>query len=274
MSNRFLYILLAALLLGSCSEYNRVEKSRDVNKKLAYADSLYSHKKYTQANALYEELIKVFQGTKNSPDLLFRYAYSYYYIGDYTSSAFYFKNFSDNYPNDPRSVESDYMQAYSYYEMSPRPELDQANTTKALDAMQEFVNEHPESDKVADADRIIDACHKKLEEKLFLSAQLYYNLEQYKAAGIYFNGLLRNYPDSDQGDFYKFMVIKSEYLYADNSIITKQTERFSLVVADYLDFADHYPKSKYLKEATKYYNQSQSTIKTIQNEQNKAGSGK
>jgi outer membrane protein assembly factor BamD len=274
MLRNVLYLFFGSCCIVSCSQYNKIEKTKDVNKKLAYANSLYDHKKYTQANALYEELIKVFQGTKNSPDLLYRYAYSYFYIQDYTSSAFYFKNFGDNYPNDPRSVEADYMQAYSYYELSPRPELDQANTDKALDAMQEFVNAHPESDKDTEADKIIDECHKKLEQKLYLSAVLYYNIEQYKAAAVYFNSLLRNYPDSDLGDMYKFMVIKSEFRYASNSIIIKQNERFSQVVTDYLDFADSFPNSKYLKEAEKYYNQSQSTIKTIKDEQNKTGSGK
>jgi len=211
MKRVYIYALPVLFFFGSCSQYDKIEKSNDNIKKLQYANSLYDKKKFAQANALYEELIKVYQGTKYSQDLLYRYAYSFYYEGDFTSAAFYFKNFEDNYPNDPRSTDADYMKAKSFYEMSPRPELDQSNTNKALDAMQEFINEHPNSSRLKDANTIIDDCHRKLEEKLFLSAQLYYNLEYYNAASIYFHGLLQQYPDSKKGDLYKFMVIKSDY---------------------------------------------------------------
>lgn len=274
MQRRILYFFTALLFLSSCSEYNKIEKSKDNSKKLQYANSLYDKKKYPQANALYEELIKVYQGTKNSQDLLYRYAFSFYYMDDYTSAAFYFKNFEDDYPNDPRSTESDFMQAYSYYMLSPRPELDQANTQKALDAMQEFVSTHLDSDKLNEANRIIEECHKKLEEKLYLSAQLYYNLEQYRAASVYFLGLINDYPDSDNGDMYKFMIVKSDFKFASNSIYSKQFERYSEVVSQYLDYLDRYPNSKYQKEAELYYNQSQTFLKTYQNEQNKARSVK
>jgi outer membrane protein assembly factor BamD len=40
---------------------------------------------------------------------------------------------------------------------------------------------------------------KKLEEKEFLSAQLYFNLGQFRAAALSYTTLMNNYPDSQKG---------------------------------------------------------------------------
>jgi outer membrane protein assembly factor BamD len=130
---------------------------------------------------------------------------------------------------------------------------------------------HPNSDKVAEATKIIDECRGKLEQKEYNAASLYYDLGYYKAAGITFSNLLLDYPDSDNGDKYKFLEIKSYYKYATNSVTDKQRERYGDVVTQYLNFAELYPDSQYKKEAESFYNQAQDNIKTIQNEQDKKG---
>lgn len=257
------------LMISSCSEYSRIEKSKDYSKKLEFANRMFQEKKYTLANSLYEELLTIYKGTVQFEDLYYKYAYSAYDMGDYTQAAFLFKNFVDYFPNSSRASEMDYMQAYCFYKLSPRAELDQSNTQKAIGSMQEFINEYPESDRVADANKIIDACRMKLERKDYKSAILYYNLGYYNAARIYFRNLMLDYPDSNLGEEYKYMIIKSEYQYALNSIPSKQEERYDQVITDYLDFLDHYPKSKYTQEAQSYYDHARKFIKSLQNDQNK-----
>ena len=100
------------------------------------------------------------------------------------------------------------MRAYSYYKQSPKAELDQTNTAKAMGQMQVFINTHPGSQRVFEATEIIDKSRAKLESKDYLSAELYYNLGYYKAAGIAFSTLIDNFPDTNKGDEYKLMVIK------------------------------------------------------------------
>lgn len=264
-----LSIGLLALTLASCSEYSKIQKSTDVQKKYQYANKLYESGKYTKAQTLYSEIKDAFRGTKQAEDLLYRYAYTFYYVGDYESAAFYFKNFVSTFPNSPKALEMDYMQAYCFYKLSPRVELDQSNTTKAISAMQTFINMHPNSDKVAEATKIIDECRAKLEQKEYNAAKLYYDIGYYKASGITYSNLLLDYPDSEKGDMYKFLEIKAYYKYAFNSIAEKQEERYGDVVTQYLNFAELFPNSKYGKEAESYYNLAQQNIKKIQNEQDK-----
>ncbi|MFY0252357.1 outer membrane protein assembly factor BamD [Chitinophaga sp. 30R24] len=274
MRKFLLYIPVFALIVAtSCNnQLRRIEKSNNFEKKLAYADQLYQKKKYNTAQTLYTDLLQVYKGTDKFEALYYNYAYCSYYVKDYVQAAFHFKNYLDVFPNSPRALEIDYMQAYCYYKQSPKVSLDQTNTMKAIAAMQTFVNNYPTSDKVAEANLVIELCRRKLEEKEYNSAELYYNLGYFNAAGIAFKSLMRNYPDSDKSDGYKVMAIKSYYNYAKNSIPQRQKERYTTVIDEYLDFADHYPNSKLKVDAEKFYNLAQNNIKTLDNEQAKAQS--
>ena len=100
-----------------------------------------------------------------------------------------FKGYLEVFPNSAKAEEVDYMRAYSFYKQSPKLELEQVNTLKAMNMMQTFINTHPGSSRIKDATDIIDQCRQKMEMKEFRSAQLYYNLEQYKASAIAFANL-------------------------------------------------------------------------------------
>ncbi|PSL50123.1 Beta-barrel assembly machine subunit BamD [Chitinophaga niastensis] len=274
MRKFLLYISVLALIVStSCNtELRRIEKSNNFEKKLAYADKLYQKKKYNTAITLYTDLIQVYKGTEKFEPLYYNFAYCSYYVKDYVQAAFQFKNYLDIFPNSPRAVEIDYMQAYCYYKQSPKVALDQTNTMKAIAAMQTFINNYPTAEKVAEANLVIELCRRKLEKKEYSSAELYYNLGFFKAAGIAFKNLMRNYPDSDKSDGYKIMAIRAYYNYAKNSIPEKQKERYETVLGEYLDFADHYPNSKLKPDAEKFYTLAQNNIKSLDNEQIKAKS--
>lgn len=267
--NRFFILLLSFALFSSCaSKLGKTLKSTDSDYKLKVAENYYAQKKYNEAQTLFEDLFPVFKGTAKFEDLYYKYAYSAYYLNDYSNAENLFKTFVETFPASNKAEEAEYMRAYCFYKQSPKPELDQTNTTKAMGQMQAFINNHPQSSRVREATAIIDEARAKLEVKDFKSAELYYNLGYYKAAGIAFNGLIENYPDSNKGDEYKLMVIKSYYLYANNSVEEKQPERYDKVVTECTDFHDRFPDSK-LKETVEYYkNESLNKIK-YKNEQTK-----
>jgi outer membrane protein assembly factor BamD len=126
--------------------------------------------------------------------------------------------------------------------------------------MQVFINTHPASPRVAEATKIIDDSRQKLEVKDFKNAELYYNMGYYKAAAIAFASLTDNYPDTKNGDEYKLMVIKSYFLYAQNSVEEKKPERFDKVVSECIDFIDRYPDSELVKTVNSYKTQSLNII--------------
>ena len=260
-------ILLIGITLNSCSKFAKAEKSKDVEYKLTKADEYYNKKKYRLAQQLYEGLFPVYKGTQKFEDLYYKYAYCFYYQELYSDAENLFKGYLEVFPNSPRAEEVDYMRAYSFYKQSPKLELEQVNTVKAMNMMQSFINTHPGSARNKDAEKIIDESRLKLEHKEFRSAQLYYNLEKFRAAAVAFSNLLNKYPESTSGEQYKLMVVKSYYRFAKLSVITRQEERFEKVITEYQDFVDRYPDSKYLKEAAEYDLLSKNQIKEIKNEQ-------
>jgi outer membrane protein assembly factor BamD len=256
-------ILFLTVLLYSCNRYNKVFKSKDPEYKLRMAEQYYANKKYNIAQQLYEDLFTYFKGDARYEDMIYKYAYCFYYQRDYLSAENYFKNFLEIFPKSPKAEEMDYMRCYSYFKQSPKPDLDQSNTVKAIGAMQTFIANHPGSLRVADANKVIDECRAKLEIKGFKAATLYYNLGQYKAAAISFTNLINDYPDSQKADEYKLMVLRSYYEYALLSIEEKQKERFEQVITEFNDFTDRYPDSKLLKDAERYFNLSQNNLKAL-----------
>lgn len=261
-------LFIAAIFFASCtSNFGKILKSNDYEYKLKKADEYFAKKKYKNAEQLYIELFPVFKGTEKFEELYYRYAFCSYYQKNYTDAENLFKGFLDVFPNSHKAEEVSYLHAYTFYLQSPKIELEQVNTAKAIGMMQTFINNHPGSSLIKEATDVIDACRAKLEIKEHRNAELYYNLQQYRAAGIAFTNLLNNYPESVKGDEYKLMIVKSYYQFAKLSISEKQQERFEKVIEEYNDFTDRYPESKFLKDALAYNNLSLNHIKQLQNEQ-------
>ena len=266
---RLVFFLSFVCVLVSCHGVNKILKSKDPEYKLRMAEKYYVKKKYNYAYQLFEDVVPYYKTSKEFEDIYYKMAYSTFYQKDYTNSENFFKTYLELFPNSSRAEEMDFMRAYCFYKQSPKPELDQTNTIKTIGMMQSFINTHPGSSRIKDANEIIDVCHNKLEIKDYKAAQLYYDLGQFRAAAVAFAEVLNNYPESNKADEYKFMTIKSYYRYAELSIEDKKAERYEKVVEECNDFADRFPESKLSKDVEHYLNLSQTNIKNLSNEQTK-----
>jgi outer membrane protein assembly factor BamD len=259
---KYSWMLLAVLLLNGCGKMTKLLKNPDPEYKLRMAEQYFVKKSYNKAQQLYEDIMPFFKTRKEFEDIYFKYAFCAYYQADYMNAESLFKTYLEIFPNSTRGEEVDYMRAYSFYKQSPKPELDQTNTIKAMGMMQTFINTHPGSARIKEANEIIDIGRAKLETKEYKSAKLYYDMGQFRAAGVSFSTLLNTYPESPRGDEYKLMVIKAYYRFAELSVEEKKAERYEDVINECNEFVDHYPESKLRKEAEQFLNLSQTNIKT------------
>jgi outer membrane protein assembly factor BamD len=244
-----------------------VQKSTDSHLKLKAANEYYDKKDYHYAQQLYEDLFPIMKGDTGFENLYYKFAFCAYYQKDYLNAENLFKSFVEVFPTSSKAEEVDYMRAYCYYKQSPKVELDQTNTTRAIGLMQTFINTHPGSARNKEAMEIIEKGRQKLEAKELKGAELYYNIGQYRAAAIAFTNLINNYPDSPKGDMYKLNAIKAYYEYATLSVEFKKEERYQQVVTECNDFIDRFPESTLLKQVHDYLNTSQNNIKALKNEQ-------
>ena len=224
--NRRIVILLVSLIClvfvtGCKSKFEKLRASNNIAMKYQEAIKFYEKKKYTKALALFDDLMIKYRGQAEAEDLYYYTAYTNYRIKDYTSARYHFKQFAITYPNSPRAEECRFMSAYCYFVDSPRSTLDQENSRKAIDELQLFVNLYPDSERAKEASDLIQKLRDKLEIKAFENAKLYY----------------------------KFLMFKSQYLFAVNSYVNRQEIRFNEAIDYYDSFVEHYPESKYKKEA-------------------------
>ncbi len=278
---KYCWIIVLALILGSCGgsksaakkanttkkSITKILKNPDQEYKLRMAEQYFAKKKYSRAQLIYEDIMPYYKVEKEFEDIYYKYGYCAYYQADYLNADNIFKTFLELYPNSPKTEEVDYMRAYCYYRQSPKPELDQTNTIKTMGMMQTFINTHPGSARNKEAYEIIETCRQKLEIKDFKSATLYYDMNQFRAAGVAFSTLLNSFPESEKADEYKLMIIKSYYRFAEMSIDEKKTERFEQVINECNEFTDRFPESKLKKEVDDYLNLSQKNLKNTNNEQ-------
>jgi outer membrane protein assembly factor BamD len=240
------------LAITGCDTPEKALKSTDLDYKKAKAVEWYNKKEYYKCIPLLEELIGLMKGRQSTEDLYYMYADANFHQGDYLISAYHFKAFYDQYPNSSRAEECLYMYAKSYYMQSPKPSLDQTNTTKALDAYQLFLNAYPTSHKyLAEVNDNIAKLRKKLEIKALEAAELYYKTGNYKAAATQYATVLKNFPDLDQRENVTFMIIKSNYQYAKNSVPIRKSERYDNLIKSFADFQDKFSNSQYKEDAVK-----------------------
>jgi len=248
--------LAAILLLSGCGEYEKLLKSRDFQKKYSTAVTLYGEGEFVKAGTLFDQVANIYRGTTKADTVKYYQAKSYYGQRDYMMAGHYFGELSSIYVNSVYLEEADFMVAYCYYKQSPRPQLDQDNTFRAITAMQMFMVKYPTSERLNECQEIIVEMSDKLVEKSYISAKLYYDLGYYKSAIIALRNSLIEYPETRYREELMFMILKSSYLLADGSIASKQKERFQIAVDEYYSFIGEFPDGPHSKEATRIYDDS------------------
>ncbi len=267
--NTYIKPLLLPLLMGllfivsGCSEYQQVLKSNDPEKKLKLAKKLYKEEEYEKALPLFSDVTNYYRGTKKGKKVLYWYANCHYGVGSYKVAAFRFKNYYQTYRQSDKAEEALYMHAYCLYLQSPRVELVQKNTRKAIKAFKLFITRYPNSEKVSKCNQFIDELRGKIKEKAYKKAYLWYKIYDFKAAITAFNNLLEKYPDIKQREKVEFLILKSRYKVAEKSIQSKKRERYNRTLRAYKEFADKYPNSEYLDEAKDIRDQTKSALKQL-----------
>jgi len=256
-------IMLVSLVAGCKSKFEKLRASNNIAQKYQEAVKYYNNKKYSKALILFDDLVTKYRGQAEAEDLYYYTAYTNYYLRDYTSARFHFKQFTDTYPNSNRAEECRYMGAYCYFLESPRTGLDQEYTYRAIEALQLFINLYPNSERAEQASGLIQQLRDKLETKAFNNAKLYLDMglsDDYRAAVIAFDNVLREFPDTKYAEEMEFLSIKAQYLYANQSSARRQEERFEEALDLYNNFISKYPESKFRKEADQLKRDSENGI--------------
>ena len=258
-----LLAVIILTLISSCSGYEKLLKSSDYAMKYDKALEYFENEEYVRAGTLFDQISTIYRGTTKADTVYYYQAKSYYMQRDYILAGHHFNNLSMNYPNSVFREEAEFMVAYCYYEQSPKPSLDQASTEKAIATFQLYLYQNPGSERTAEALAYIDELRNKLVQKSYMSGKLYYNLGDYKASIISLQNSLNDFPDTEHREELMFLLVKSHFLLAENSIVQRQKERYQSTVDEYYSFVGEFPESRYRREADKIYDSALSMTGSI-----------
>ncbi|MDH5475555.1 MAG: outer membrane protein assembly factor BamD [Cyclobacteriaceae bacterium] len=254
---KLFFIIITATLLFSCGGgFRKLEKSDDWKLKYQGALEYYENEDYSRASILFEQILPIIRGVPEGEDVQFKLSYCNFHQGLYLLSSHYFKTFYETYGRSEKAEEAQYMYAYSLFADSPVFNLDQTSSYEAIDAIQTFINKYPNSEFREEASKIIDQMQEKLETKAYEKAKQYLKLRIYKSAIVAFENFRDEYPDSEYNEEIFFLKIEAQHDLAEQSLYSKQKERYQLVKEYYEYFIDNYPNSSHLKSAEKYYGNS------------------
>jgi len=258
-----IYILLVVTLLAtSCSEYTKLQKSKDNDLKFLKAKEYYEKKKYMQAATLFESVLPFFRGGEKGEESLYLLAMSYLKNRDYLTAKNYFSSYSRNYPKSKYAEDCKFYTGYCYYKDSPNVKLDQSATKKGIEEFSMFIELYPESAYITEVLNMVNELQEKLAYKAFLNASLYYKMgnymgNNYLAAIITATNAIKEFPSNKYEEEFAFIILKSKFQQAEKSVREKMEDRYRDTVDEYYNFINDFPKSKYKKDAQQIFEKSQ-----------------
>lgn len=250
---------LFLLIITSGCHYNKLLKSDDCSRK--YEEGLrYARRgKCTRAYPLLESCIPYYRGRDEYARIILALAECDIEEGDYETAKERYKFLATLYAGTSIEEEALYKYAYTSYLTSGPYDLDSRSIIEAISVLNMFLARFPTSQYADTIKNLLALLNTDLFKKEYEIALLYYKIEDYLAAKTSFSNLLEKYPVLASRPEVYYYLLKSSYLYALNSIPSKQHARYS----EFIDLCNRY---LYYLEKTRYFQE----IETMKKEAEKA----
>lgn len=263
--NKLVAFLLATVVLSSCTQYAKVQKSMDYDYKYELAKAYYMEGEYSQSSSLLEDVLAFMKGTMHAEESLYMLSMCYYNMEDYVTASQYFTTYFNTYPKGVYAELARFMSAKALYQDTPDPRLDQSSTIRAINEIQVFMEYYPYSQYRKSAHDMLYELHDRLVEKEYRAAQLYFDLgnymgNNYQACIITAQNALNDYPYTKLREELSILILRAHFHMAKESVAEKMLDRYRDTIDEYYSFKNDYPESVYMKEADKIYRDAQKAL--------------
>ena len=214
-------------------------------------NTMYESGKYKKALKLMEQIVPAYRGKPQAEKLMFMYANTFYNLEDFYLAGYQFERFATSYPKSDSVEIASFKGAQSYYELSSRFSLDQKDTYKGLEKLQDFINKYPDSDHRIDANTKVAELNDKLERKSIETAKQYLKISDFKAAIESFDNFILDNPGSIYRKDAYFGKFEAAYKLAINSFPSLIKDRLITAKGYYNNFAKYYKESELNVDADK-----------------------
>jgi outer membrane protein assembly factor BamD len=209
--NRTIYTLLMLTSIGimvSCAGKKPVEKL-SLEERYKRGQEFLENKKYYNAQQEFQIIVLSGSHTEWGDDAQFYLAESYFKNKEYILAITEYERLTRKMKYSSYVEKCRWRICQAYVAESPNYYHDQSNTNKALQKLQEFIEEYPGSEYRSEANNTVKELRNKLAEKILESALLYIKLHAYDSAIVAYEDLLRQYYDTDLADDAHVGIIRS-----------------------------------------------------------------
>lgn len=250
MKRIFGYIAAVAIVatMAACSVVNEAIKSGDPQYAYEQALMLYDNEKWGQASDLFEACRHIYMGSPREDSLSFYNAHCKFKERKYDEAAMLLDEYRRKFGRSPFIEDAEGMFALCNFYMAPGPERDQAVTTQAIIAITEFMSHYPNSEQTPKFEEMLNELTDRLELKSYMNAYTYFKIGRYKSAIVAFKNVMKRYPDSKRTEQMMYYTTVSAYRLAENSVQSKQVDRYLALLDHYYSFIAEFPESKHIKE--------------------------
>lgn len=183
-------------MLYSCSS-NTSRRDIDYNEEFEKGKAALSKKKYIKAQDHFNTVVIGASHTELGDDALFYLGESFFLEKNHLLAISEYDRLIRRMPFSPFIEKARYRICEAYLLLSPKYFNDQTYSEKALEKLQEFIDDYPDSNERTKAENDIKDLRNKLSEKAYQSGILYMKMEEFKAALLAFQQVKDLYYDTD-----------------------------------------------------------------------------
>jgi outer membrane protein assembly factor BamD len=192
----FLFFLLSAAVLASCSSTDAARKSKTVDEIYEEAMAAYKDDNWLEAQAKFDVIKLQYPASQYADDAQYYLAEINFQRSEYIMAAFNYNQLRRSYPSSEYVRESMYKAAVCYDRISLPADRDQENTRKAIMAYTDFQSMYMRDSLGLEATKRIRDLRDRLAERFWQAAEHYIRTYARRAALVQYDAIIDEYPDS------------------------------------------------------------------------------
>ena len=230
------------MVIGACSCGPKPPKLiLDAPDQYALAKREFENKHWDKTVLELQKLILNYPGVGFIDSAQYLLGMTYFNQKEYPLAIDEFNRLLSSFPTSSLADDATFKAAECDFRMSPRAELDQSHTQKALDELNNFLEEYPESNQKGQAMDLVNQGRTKLAKKVYKSGYLYYKMGRYLPAESYFQQVLDEYSDTEWAKPAQFFLAESLY----------KQKKYEQAKTEYQSYLQISPKDDLTKKVNK-----------------------
>lgn len=190
-------LLLGTILLSGCFARQQNPANLAPDDLYQRAATAFQEERYARAIPLYEAFVQLHHGDPRAPQARYNLGRAYQYRREYITAATHYQRLINDFPASELNLPGRFGICESYYELSPRPALDQEYTYSAILHCESVANYFPGTDQAVRAAAYVEELRLKLARKAYDTGVFYLRRRAYDAAIVYFQQVVDQFPQTE-----------------------------------------------------------------------------